>query len=746
MSQTLVIVDSISKYKVLHKFLGDNYFIYPQIDIINDLAGTQFTFKDDDLEPYFIFPSTQKENIKELQKYSEGFQNIIIAADPGLQGELKVKCFEHIFVEKKDCVGRVKIYEFTRSGIKQAFEKPVPVNNLLLYSYYTRLAINRLIIHNSNILQKFSVKDLRLEFIMALRLICECEDQIEIFKAEKSYTANVELRIDDNRSIFCPLVGISGNIPVIPDSYHAKAIIKDMKKQLFKVKKITRRQRKITPPAPFTTIMLLQEAYNKYMYPLSKTLNIARELYEGVDLGRSGFKGLITFYHTESNYTSPEAVLKTRELIYSDYGADYLPPKAYQYGENNPSMEAIRPVDVKLFPNKIRKFLTDEQFNIYLSIWNRYVASQMRGSTEEQTTIDIVSDTENRYELKSLETKILFRGYKLLDDDSKQYNYTKLNTVSNELRKNQILQYKDVRVERYVSEPLRRYTETGLLQELVTRGMDYFPDQLQTTGTLFANKLIKRHQQQILPTPAGHQLCQFVFNYLSNIYNPGFLKKISKELKCIESGSKKYGMVLENFKKLNQHFVLNKPTGIDSAIRGKNSTYADRCPVCNSPLKYIKEQNNLFLVCEKFPQECYYVEPASFSKDNTTIKENCLNCGSPMVVREGRYGRFLACSKYPECTYTKACPIGVKCPREGCSGEIVEKSSRSGEIFYGCYHYPKCKFTSRQRPENILCENCGNLYLVIRTNGFEKYYQCPKCHKKYDMNAVPFENNINIKN
>ncbi|MBN2412372.1 topoisomerase DNA-binding C4 zinc finger domain-containing protein [candidate division KSB1 bacterium] len=746
MSQSLVIVDSISKYNILQKFLGDSYFIYPGIDIIKDLAGTNFIFKNDDLKPHFLFQPRHKEYIVELKKISELFQNIIIAADPSLSGELKVKCFEHIFIEKKDCVRRVKIYEFTRLGIKQAFVKPVPVNNLLLNSYYTRLAINRLIIHNSNILQKFSVNDLRFEYIMALGLICECEDQIEIFKVEKSYAMNVVLKVNDSQAIFCPLVGISGSTPVIPDLYHAKAVIKDLKKQLFKVKKIIRQQKKINPPAPFTTITLLHEAYKKYMYSLSKTLNNAKELYEGIDLGRAGLKGLITFYHTESNYTPPEAVLKARELIYTDYGAEYLPPKPYQYGKNDPSMGAIRPVDVKLFPNKVRKFLTDEQFNIYSLIWNRFVASQMSGSIEEQTTVDIVSDTENRYELKSLETKVLFRGYKLLDDDSNQYNNTKLNTISNELRKNQILQYNDVRVDGHVSVPVKRYTETGVLQELVSAGRDYFPDLLQTTGTLFANKLIKYHKEHILPTPAGYQICHFVFKYLPNIYNPGFLTKISKELKCIESGSKKYSTVLENFKKLNQHFVLNKPSETNSAIQEKNSTSADRCPVCNSLLYLTKEQNDRFLVCEKFPAECYYAEPVSSSKNNTSLKEKCPNCGSLMVVREGRFGRFLACSKYPKCNYTKAYPIGVKCPQEGCSGEIVEKSTRNGKIFYGCNRYPKCKFASWHKPENILCEHCGNMYMVIKTNGFEKYYQCPKCHKKYDMNVVPVDNNINNKN
>jgi len=745
MPQTLVIVDSNSKYEILKKYLKGNYFIYPEIDIINNLLKIKFAYTSDgDFTPHFLINPDHQENITHLNEFSLDFQNVIIGANPDLRGELLVKLFEYIFTKKNGFVKRVIINEFTRVGIKQAFDNPVLVNNLLINSYVARLAIDRLIKKNNNILKKSLSNDLRLEHIMALRFICEREDAIEKFKTNKSFVITVELKVTDNQSILCQLINVTGHKPIIPDIYHAKALILDLKKQLFKVKKITQQQKKITPPAPFMTTILLHEAYKNFKYPLSKTLNITKELYEGIDLGKAGLKGLITFYHTQSNYTHPDVVLKTRELIYANYGAEYLPPKQYNYNKNNTLVGAIRPVDVKLAPQKVRKYLTDAQFNIYSLIWNRFIASQMSLSTEEQTTVDIISDAENRYELKSLETKVLFRGYKLLDNDSKQYNITNLNTISKELRKNQILQFKAVQVEKQVSAPVNRYNETSLLHELVSSGRDYFPDLLQTTGTLFANKLIKYHKEQILPTPTGYHLCHFAFQHFPNIYNPGFIAKIAHEIESIEKGKKKLSTVIENFTKLQQHVILNNPTETNTVNQENHTTSSGKCPVCNSSLILTALQTGQFRVCKNFPEKCRYTEPVSPSNINTSITENCAECGSSMVVREGRFGRFLACSKYPKCSYTKAYPIDVRCPQEGCNGEIVEKKTRDGKLFYGCSHYPKCKFASWHKPDNILCENCGNLYLVIKTDDFEKYYQCQKCNSKYDLNVIPIKNNVNI--
>ena len=209
----------------------------------------------------------------------------------------------------------------------------------------------------------------------------------------------------------------------------------------------------------------------------------------------------------------------------------------------------------------------------------------------------------------------------------------------------------------------------------------------------------------------------------------------------IKNGNKKYTTVLENFNKLQLHDILNHKTETKAIKQEKNSSTSGICPVCEGKLEMTDEPGGRFLVCENFPENCQYVEPVSSTPQNTYINEKCAECGSPMVVREGKFGRFLACSKFPKCSFTKAYPIGVRCPREGCGGEIVEKKTRNGRIFYGCNFYPNCKFASWQRPENILCENCGNLYLVFKTDGFEKFYQCPKCHKKYDMNVVALENN-----
>ncbi|HPG41310.1 MAG TPA: DNA topoisomerase [bacterium] len=740
MSQILVIADSKKKCATLAKYLGEKYTFYSDFAALKKLLPESYTFTaNGELAPNYTDDAGQENTATQFRSMTANYKQVIIAADNTPQSELlAATVIKTIGLHNKN-IYRVTIREYTRTGIKKAFSHLLPPQTTLISGLKTRLAIEHLI--KTTIGAAGTLQHLHLEHIIALGMLCEHADQVEKTVLRDNFVLKVILAATGGMVIHCRLIKSVGKKVKIPNRSYARTLITDFKTMNFKVGKITRQSQEIPAPVPFTTDTLIQEAFRLYGMKPAKTIKAAQKLFNGVEIGTTGRKGLISCYLTGSDYIDPQVVAVAREYIFNNYGGDYLPKKAPAARKDSENGEAIRPLDVTLNPNKIRRYVSEAQFTIYSLIWNRFVAAYMSRARVETTTVEIVTEPEGRYELQETETKLVFRGYKQVYNDVPQTEQSRPVPLPAELRIGQIFEYREALPERETPVISGHLHEAGLWHELYTAGLPSNRDLSEVVGILFAHQLITQHGHELHPTLAGHRLYRYAKSSFPDIYNAGFLKKVEAEIKSVENGQKDDKIVIDNLTKILQ----NRSTPVIAHPQAGNDSAAlpvlQQCPICAGQLKVVTEGEKYYHVCENFPGGCSFKE-----KVVTGNVEKCPDCGAKLVVRDGRFGRFMACSQYPRCTFTKAFSINVKCPAEGCDGQVVEKRTKDGQLFYGCSHYPQCKFASWIRPVNKICANCGNLYLVVTIKDSMEYFTCPQCNSNWEAGAMIETNEIKVDN
>lgn len=740
MTQILVITASKKKILTLAKYVGAKYSLYSDTSLLKKLIPVEYSYSGNgELTPCFACEAEQQKALTRLNNDVALFDEIIVAVDDSEQDALFAACLTQVLSLWKKRVHRIKIEEFNRTGIKKALSKLLPARVLYLEGYKTRLAIDYLIkntIGASGTLQK-----LRIEHIIALGILCERADQVEKTMHKDSFKLKTTLTAPGGKELTCWLTKNAGKNVIIRNRNAARTLVANFKERDFSIIKVTRQSKEIPPPRPFTTDTLVQEAFRIYGIEPAKTLKAAKKLFTGVKTGKTGRKGLITFYLTGSDYTGPEAVAAAREYIFSNYGVDYLPQKAPAPKNKENVGEAIRPLEITMHPGKVRRQLSDRQHKIYTLIWNRFIAAHMSKAKITLTKVEIETRPDGCYQFQELETKIVFRGYKQVYNDVAVMEQSSLIALPAELRAGQIYNYKEAQPEKENPVITGHSSQADLWHILYTAGIPGNRNLHEVVGILFAHQLLAQHGHELHPTLAGHRLYRYAKSSFPDIFSSGFLKKVEAEIMSVENGQKEHTIVIDNFKKL---FASRSIHGIDNSIAANGSTNMvlqhTQCPLCAGQLKGVSEGDKYYLVCENF-KECGYKQESEAPKE-----ERCPDCGARLVTREGRFGRFVACSQYPNCTFTKACSINVQCPVEGCDGEVVERRTKDGQLFYGCSHYPQCKFACWFKPVNKLCDTCGNLYLVIKTQDSVEYLTCPKCNSNWGAGATVEKDEIKMDN
>ncbi len=735
MSKYLVIVESEAKTKTIKKFLGKDFEVKSSVGHVKDLPKQRLGVDlEDGFTPEYITIRGKGKILNELRKAARASDVVYIATDPDREGEAIAAHLAEEIKSRNANIRRVMFNEITERAVKAALENPSDIDQSKVEAQKARRVVDRLVGYQvSPILWRTIYRGLSAGRVqsVALRLICEREEEIENFVPREYWSITARVKSKDAAEFFTKLIKINGKKADIKNEKAANEIVDDLKNQLFKIAKITKKPVLRQPNPPFTTSTLQQEASRRFGYSTKRIMMIAQQLYEGIELGPEGSVGLITYMRTDSTRIANEALQAVREYISRDYGLDYLPKKARQFKVKSSAQdahEAIRPTSMEREPKKIRKYLTEEQYKIYELIWNRFVASQMEAARLEQTTVDITAG--KKYHFRTTGSVVVFRGFLQVYEDTKEEaeksDEEAINvTVPANLKEGDELTLLELIPKQHFTKPPARYTESSLVKELDTLGIGRPSTYAIIISTLLQRKYVERKKRQLVPTELGKTVNNILVENFPDIFNVKFTAFMEEQLDQVESGKKKFLQVVSEFYKPFSHAVQQTEEKGAEIKEGLQQETEETCPQCGRKLIIRWGRNGQFMACTGYP-DCRYTRP--LKEETHEVREACDKCGRPMIVKTGRFGKFLACSGYPECQNTKPFTIGVPCPKEGCDGQIVERKTRRGKIFYGCSNYPKCDFASWAKPVPRACPECGNPYLVERYSKAKgQYLACPNC-------------------
>ncbi len=756
MKRDLIIVESPTKARTLNRYLGKEFKIMASMGHVKDLPEKRLGVDiKNGFSPKYVIIKGKQKILNEIKKASKDATTIYLGPDPDREGEaIAWHIAEEIGNHKKQ-IWRVLFNEFTSKAIKEALNFPQSLNRKRFESQLARRILDRLVGYQISPLlwNKMKKKNLSAGRVqsVALRMICDREKEIQSFIPKEYWKIWAHLKPGKEHSFKARLILYKEKKVELENESQVRELISQIEGKDFSVLKIEKKRRKRNPPPPFITSLMQQEAFKRLNFPAKKTMQIAQSLYEGVELGKMGLVGLITYMRTDSYRISNEALSWVRDLISDRYGKEYLPQRPNQFKSPKGAQEAheaIRPTSPELYPESVKPFLTKDQFRLYQLIWNRFVASQMMPTQFEQLQVDIIAGDAI---FRATGNTLIFNGY-LVVWEEEEYDEHKSEDQQGlpPLKEGQKLELSKLEPTQHFTQPPPRYSEATLIKALEENGIG----RPSTYATILANirnrEYVRTVKGRFRPTELGLFVSDMLVKNFPEIFDIEFTAKMESELDRIERGEVKWTEVLANF-----YNSFSK--GLNRAKRlMKGEIPIDlRCPECGRELLIKSGKNGLFVGCSGFP-ECRYTSNFERDKEGNIrlIKRQepektdqiCEKCGRPMVIQKGRYGQFLACSGYPECKNTKklgsSSKLDIPCPIEGCNGKIVIRWTKNKRRFYGCSNYPKCKFMIWNEPYPGKCPKCGKSPLIIkRSKGKEPQVRCidPKC--SYSMPLPSSEGN-----
>ncbi|MDZ7373080.1 MAG: type I DNA topoisomerase [candidate division KSB1 bacterium] len=750
MKKSLVIVESVAKTKTINKFLGDRFRVMYSMGHVMDLPQRKLGVDlENGFEPHFVKIRKKEDIVKKLQQAAAESDVVYVATDPDREGEAIAWHLAQLLKRSNQNVKRILFNEITESAVKKAIENPLEIDQDKVEAQKARRVLDRLVGYQvSPILWSTLYRGLSAGRVqtVALRLICEREEEIEKFVPQEYWTITAELRDAEGEKFRSRLIRIDGKKAEIGNQIQAQAIIDDLKRQIFVVRRIEHKEVSRNPSPPFTTSTMQQEASKRLGFTAKRTMAVAQQLYEGVELGPEGSVGLITYMRTDSTRIAEEALRAVREYIASAYGTDYLPkePRRFKVKAGaQDAHEAIRPTSMDREPRKIKKYLTPDQYKLYELIWNRFVASQMAAARFERVTIDIEAGEKPLYLFRTTGSVVLFRGYlqvweEIRDAEEEGGEEAEEMAVPRRIREQEVLRLVDLVPEQHFTKPPARYSESSLVKELDTLGIGRPSTYALIISTLLDRRYVERSGRQLVPTQLGRLVNKILVEHFPDIFNVGFTARMEEQLDKIESGQENFLSVVKAFYGPFSQALQRMQNKADSLRASLTEDTSETCPVCGSALIIKWGRLGRFYACSRYPEECSFTKAAD--EDIVENGEVCDRCGRPMIVKVGRFGRFMACTGYPECKNTKPYSVGVPCPQQGCDGKLVEKRTRRGKLFYSCSNYPKCTFATWNKPVGIECPACGNPYLEERSSQQRGvYYVCPACKQEFDPETVQLD-------
>lgn len=687
MSDYLVIVESPAKAKTIEKYLGKKYTVKASMGHVRDLPKSQMGVDiEHNFQPKYITIRGKGPVLKELKNAAKKAKKVFLAADPDREGEaIAWHLAQSLDIDiQSDC--RVVFNEITKDAIKDSFKSPRAINMDLVDAQQARRVLDRLVGYNiSPILWKKVKKGLSAGRVqsVAVRLIIDRENEIKHFKPEEYWTINGDF-LKGTESFEAAFWGVEGKKKDLKTEEDVKQVLQKVIGNEFTVTKVTKKERRRNPAPPFTTSSLQQEAARKLNFRTKKTMMVAQQLYEGIDLGKEGTVGLITYMRTDSTRISDTAKSEAISYIEKMFGSEYAQVKtrgSQKSGNVQDAHEAIRPTSAFRNPDGIKDFLTKDQYKLYKLIWERFIASQMSPAVMDTMSVDLEN---NGVMFRANGSKIKFHGFmKVYVEGTDDQKEDKSNRLLPDLQEGDKIFSKDLKPEQHFTQPPPRYTEARLVKTLEELGIGRPSTYAPTLDTIQRRGYVALENKRFVPTELGQIVHELMMEFFPEILDVEFTAKMEHDLDDIEEGKVNWVKIIDEF-------------------------YHDFS-------KNVKKAEN-------------EMEKVEIKDEYAGVK--CEKCGSEMVYKMGRYGKFLACSNFPDCRNTKPIlkEIGLKCPK--ChEGNIVERKSKRRRVFYGCDRYPECDFISWEKPVERKCPKCGEILVEKRLKKGVQV-QCSSCDYK----------------
>jgi DNA topoisomerase-1 len=697
-SGKLVIVESPAKAKTVGRYLGKDYTVRASVGHVRDLLRSQLSVDvDNDFLPKYRVPNDKRPVVKELKALSKKAAEIYLATDPDREGEAIAWHLMEAAEMEPELTRRVVFHEITSSAVKEAFSRPREIDMSLVDAQQARRVLDRLVGYSLSPILWRKVRGRlsagRVQSV-ALRMVVEREREVEAFDPQEYWTIGAELLPKGSKKSYqADLRRIDGEKPVLDQEDIVKPILVDMEQADFSVTRVKRGERRRNPSPPFITSTLQQDASRRLSFTAKKTMRVAQQLYEGIQLGETGNTGLITYMRTDSTNVSEVAQQQAREYVLDRFGEKYLPeePPIYRTKAQRAqeAHEAIRPTSVMRDPKAMKDHLSRDQYRLYNLIWQRFVASQMSAAVYDTLSVDITGKTEaHTYLLRSAGSVIQFAGFLVVykDDKKQEKDAGKANSnIPKNLEEGDAQTLVRLIPEQHFTQPPPRFSEASLVRALEENGIGRPSTYAPILGTLQQRGYVYRESRRLHPTETGLVVNDLLAQYFPNILDTDFTARMEAQLDRIADGDQAWVKPISDF----------------------YGPFAKQLDIADAEMPEVK-------------------------MDPEPIGRKCPESDHELVIRWGRYGKFISCSGFPDCRYTEPWleKIGVSCPLDG--GDIVERKTRRGRTFYGCANYPECDFTSWKRPLAKPCPNCQGLLVIAN----KRDAQCTKCAERYDLESI----------
>ena len=677
----LVIVESPAKARTISKFLGRTYKVEASNGHVRDLPKSQLGVDiENGFDPKYITIRGRGEVLEKIRKEAKGAKSVILATDPDREGEAISWHLAHILGIDPQSACRVEFNEITEKTVKSSIKTPRKINMELVDAQQARRVLDRLVGYKISPLLWAKIKKGlsagRVQSV-ATRMIVDREQEIETFEPEEYWHLAAKMR-SGSQLLTAKLYSIDGKRAQIENAQQAEDAKARIAQGGFTVRSVKRSERRKHPAAPFTTSNLQQEASRKLGFTTSKTMQIAQQLYEGVDIEGRGTLGLISYIRTDSVRLSDEAVAAARGAIENRYGAEFVPEKPVVYKGRKSAQdahEAIRPSNIDLRPEDIKSSLSRDQFNLYKLVYLRFIACQMADAVYETQQIEIASDSG--VVMRCTGEKMKFAGFTAVYEEGRDEPEEETAGGMMDVAEGGEAKVEDIDATQHFTQAPPRYTEASLVRALEEKGIGRPSTYAPTISTILARGYVMREKKQLFPTELGVMITDMMKEYFTDIVDIAFTAGMEEQLDDVEEGTLEWKKVIEEF-------------------YGPFAKTLEHAEASIEKVEIKDEESDV--VCDK--------------------------CGAMMVYKLGRFGRFLACPNFPACRNTKAIQVELEAPCPKCGGKLLEKNSRKGRKFYGCEHYPECDFVSWEMPVADSCPKCGSYMVLKRGRKGETYHVC----------------------
>jgi len=749
-NKSLLIVESPTKVKTLKKFIGRDFVVMASVGHLKDLPKSKLGVDvDNNFAPEYITIRGKGKILSDLKKEAKKANDIYLAPDPDREGEaIAYHIGNEVAKHTEGKIYRVMFNEITKKAVKEAIKNPTEVNLNRFNAQQARRILDRLVGYKiSPMLWKKVQPGLSAGRVqsVALRIVCDRENEIKAFKSEEYWTITLDLEGQVKPKFQSKLFKIDGNKAEIPNQVGADEVVKNLKDAEFILDGLVKKERKRNPVAPFITSTLQQEASRKLNFSPKKTMMIAQRLYEGLPVGSRGTVGLITYMRTDSTKFSVEATDAIRDYIVNRYGDKFCPKEPNVYKSKKSAQEAheaIRPTDVSIVPSEIKEYLEKDMFRLYELIWSRSVSCQMVPAILDTTTFDIKA---GQYLFRSNGSIVKFSGFMQVyvesgDDEAAEKDIKQGDKILPELNKGEKLKLLEIDPEQHFTQPPPRFSEAMLVKKLEEEGVGRPSTYAAIISVIKDRAYVESEERRLAPTKLGYLVSDLLLEHFPKFMTTKFTADMESQLDQIEVGETEWVKTLQSF---YTPFKLD----LDEAEKKIGDSEVEEtdeiCDKCSQPMIVKWGRFGKFMACSGYPDCKNTKQIAKEGSDgkavseSTTVEGACDKCQSSLILKVGRFGKFIACSNYPDCKFTKPIDLGINCPKDDCKGKIAARRSKKGRMFYGCTAYPNCDFVSWDKPVPDPCPKCNNAYTVEKWKKDEgTSIICPESECDYKKPAV----------